>query len=237
MKYLLNNFSVKEHIQRALIEDIGFGDITTDSIYDENYLVKAVVNSRSEGIICGIDIVKAVYEILDPAIKFNALLKDGDKIAKNQDLAIIEGSCRTILSGERVALNYIQRMSAIATLANKYQEAVKPYKTKVVDTRKTTPGFRIFEKYAVITGGAYLHRFNLSDCIMLKDNHIQYMGSINAAVEKVRQKSSHVHKIEVEVETLEQVKEALNVNVDIIMLDNMSIEEMKEAVNLINNKA
>jgi nicotinate-nucleotide pyrophosphorylase (carboxylating) len=237
MQYLLNNFAMKEHIQQALKEDIGFGDITTDSIYDENHTAKAVINSRSEGIVCGIDVVKAVYELLDPSIKFTVLLKDGDKISKGQDIAIVEGSCRVILTGERVALNYIQRMSAIATLANKYQEAVKPYKAKVVDTRKTTPGFRIFEKYAVIIGGANLHRFNLSDCIMLKDNHIKYVGSIKSAVEKVRQKASHVHKIEVETETLEQVKEALDAGVDIIMLDNMSMDEMKEAVKLINNKA
>ena len=216
MQYLLREFMVEEHIKQALKEDIGFGDITTDSVYDEDYQLKAFMSSRAEGILCGIDVVKTVFKILDPEIKVKILKKDGEKIQKGDNIAIIEGSCRGILSGERLALNYIQRMSAIATLANKYQEAVKPYKAKVVDTRKTTPGFRMFEKYAVITGGAYLHRFNLSDCVMLKDNHIAYVGSIKKAVEKVRTKISHAHKIEVEVDTFGQMKEALEAGVDII---------------------
>jgi nicotinate-nucleotide pyrophosphorylase (carboxylating) len=237
MPYLLHDFMVKEHIERALKEDINFGDITTDAVYDEGHTLKAVFNSRSEGIVCGIDIVKMIYQTLDSSVMFKPLLKDGDKLSVNQDIATVEGPCRAILSGERVALNYIQRMSAIATAANKYQQAVKPYKAKVVDTRKTTPCFRMFEKYAVVAGGASLHRFNLSDCVMLKDNHIQYVGSITKAVEKVRKKISHTHKIEVEVETLEQVQEALDARVDIIMLDNMSIEDIKQAVNLVDGKA
>ena len=141
------------------------------------------------------------------------------------------------MSGERTALNYIQRMSGIATETNKYQKAITPYNAKIVDTRKTTPNFRIFEKYSVKVGGGSLHRFNLSDCVMLKDNHISFAGSITKAVKKVRDNISHAHKIEVECDTKEQVKEALEAKADIIMLDNMSIEDMKFCVNLINKQA
>jgi len=237
MQYLLHDFIVEKHVKRALEEDIGFGDITTDSIYNENIPMRAVLNSRTEGIVCGVGVVKTVFKLLDPDIKVEILMNDGDKIQTGQDIAVIEGGCRGILTGERTALNYIQRMSAIATMANKYQEAIKPYKARVVDTRKTTPGFRLFEKYAVKVGGGSLHRFNLSDCVMLKDNHISYVGSITEAVKKVRASISHAHKIEVEVDTFDQMKEALAAGADIIMLDNMSIEQMKEAVEYINGRA
>ena len=236
MKYCLNSFLIEEHVKNALREDIGFWDITS-SIFDDDAYTKATLNSRSDGILCGIECVKAVYNILDKDVKINFLLKDGDKLGKNTDIATIEGKTRSILTGERVALNYIQRLSAIATLANKYQKAVLPYKAKVVDTRKTTPNFRAFEKYAVMTGGAYIHRFNLSDCVMLKDNHIAYFGSIKKAVEKVRENISHAHKIEIEVENFEQIEEALEAKADIIMLDNMNIADMTKAVEMINGKA
>lgn len=237
MQYLLREFIVEEHIKEALKEDIGFGDITTDAIYDKGVYAKAIMNSRADGVVCGVDIVKKVFDVLDSSIKVTLLVNDGDKIQKGQDIAIIEGNCRGVLTGERVALNYIQRMSAIATMASIYHEACKPYKAQVVDTRKTTPGFRMFEKYAVKVGGAGLHRANLADCVMLKDNHIKYVGSITEAVAKVRETISHSHKIEIEVETLEQVQEALDAHVDIIMLDNMSIEDMKKAVKLIDGRA
>ena len=227
---------IEEHVKNALKEDIGFWDITSN-IFDDEAYTKATLNSRENGILCGIECVKAVYNILDKDININFYLKDGDEIEKNSKIATIEGKTRSILTGERVALNYIQRLSAIATLANKYQKAVEPYKAKVVDTRKTTPNFRIFEKYAVITGGAHIHRFNLSDCVMLKDNHIAYFGSIKKAVQKIKENISHAHKIEIEVENFEQIKEALEAKADIIMLDNMSIPDMTTAVKIINGKA
>ena len=237
MKYILNDFIVEEHVKNALKEDIGFWDITSNAIFEDNYIVSARLNSRVEGVLCGVSIVKKVYQILNPNIKVDILMNDGDKLQKGSQIAVITGSCKDILTGERIALNYIQRMSAIATVAAKYVEAVKPYKAKIVDTRKTTPLFRAFEKYAVLTGGASLHRFNLSDCVMIKDNHIEYVGGIKKAVEKVRANISHAHKIEVETENLQEVQEALDAGADIIMLDNMSLEDMKKAVALINGKA
>lgn len=233
----LHDFIIEDHVKLALKEDIGFADITTDCIFDENHKLKAVMKSRQEGVLCGVQFIKAVYKIINPELKVEILMQDGDKLQKGSEIAIIEGEVRGILTGERLALNYVQQLSAISTMANKYQEAIKPYNAKVVDTRKTTPLFRLFQKYATQTGGAGLHRFNLSDCVMLKDNHIEYVGSIKKAVEKVRKSLSHAHKIEIEVENMEQVKEALEARADIIMLDNMSVSEMKEAVQLIDGKA
>jgi len=237
MKYILNDFIVEEHVKNALKEDIGFWDITSNAIFDDDYKVTARLNSRVDGVLCGIKVVKAVYKILNPEIEVKILMNDGDKLQQGSLIAEITGSCKDILTGERIALNYIQRMSAIATVASKYVEAIKPYKAKIVDTRKTTPLFRAFEKYAVITGGASLHRFNLSDCVMIKDNHIEYAGGIKAAVEKVRANISHAHKIEIETETMQEVQEALDAGADIIMLDNMTLEQMKEAVEFINGRA
>jgi len=237
-KYLLHNFIVDEHIKKALEEDIGFGDITTDYLIDEDVDIVAYLNTREEGILCGIDILKRVFKTLSRRVRIESYFEDGDEIKAGDTIAKISGPARYILTGERTALNYIQRLSGIATETNKYQEAIKPYEASITDTRKTTPGFRLFEKYAVKTGGAKLHRFNLSDCVMLKDNHIKFAGgSIKKAVEKVRENLSHAHKIEVECDTTEQVKEALKAKADIIMLDNMSIEEMEEAVKLIGKKA
>ena len=236
-KYILNDFIVEEHVKNALKEDIGFWDITSNAIFEDDYIITAKLNSRTDGVLCGINVFKKVYEILNPKIEVKIFINDGEKISKDSCIAEIKGSCKDILTGERVALNYIQRMSAIATLASKYVDAVKPYDVKVVDTRKTTPLFRAFEKYAVITGGASLHRFNLSDCVMIKDNHIGYAGGIANAVEKVRKSVSHAHKIEVETENLVQVKEALDAGVDIIMLDNMGLDEMAQAVKFIDGRA
>lgn len=234
---MLHDFIIEKYIKQALEEDISSGDITTDSVCDDDTFVKAVLNSRSAGVVCGINVFRMVFKILDPKITVKRLVKDGDKISAGQDLAIIEGHARGILTGERTALNFIQRMSAISTMANQYQEAIKPYKAQIVDTRKTTPNFRLFEKYAVKVGGGALHRFNLSDCVMLKDNHIKMVGSITEAVNKVRTQTSHAHKIEVEVDTMEQMQEALAIGADIIMLDNMDIEAMKKAVEIINGRA
>ena len=234
---LLHDFIVEEHVKNALKEDIGFGDITTDYLVPRNERIIAKLNTREDGILCGIDIVETVFKTLSNEVKIQKFFKDGDKIKKGDTLAVIEGPARAVLIGERTALNYIQRLSGIATETNKYQIAIGDNKARITDTRKTTPGFRMFEKYAVYTGGARLHRFNLSDCVMIKDNHIQYAGSITNAVNKIREHLSHTHKIEIECDTIEQVKEAINAKADIIMLDNMNCDLMKQCVELIGDKA
>jgi len=234
---LLSNFYVEEHVKSALMEDIGFGDVTTESIVGEDEIFKASLVSRSEGIICGLNVFKTVFKILSDRVKVDLLFKDGDKIQKGDVLARIEGPGKYLLLGERVSLNYIQRMSGIATETHKYQTAIGDLPCKIVDTRKTTPGFRAFEKYSVKTGGGALHRFNLSDCAMIKDNHIQVAGSVTKAVEKVKANLSHAHKIELECDTIDQIKEALPLGVDIIMLDNMDLDTMKSAVKLIDHRA
>lgn len=234
---MLNKFYVQEHVKNALIEDIGFGDITTENLAGENDVLSAELNTRDDGVLCGCEVFKTVFKSLCDDVKIKFYFKDGDKIHKEDKIADISGSAKCLLMGERTALNYIQRMSGIATETRKYQDAISPYKAKIVDTRKTTPNFRAFEKYSVKVGGGALHRFNLSDCAMIKDNHIKLAGSITDAVMKLRTNLSHAHKIEVECDTLEQVKEAVAVRADIIMLDNMSLENMKEAVKIIDNKA
>ena len=234
---MLSNFYVEEHVKNALQEDIGFGDVTTESIISEDKIFEAKLTSRVEGIVCGLEVFKTVFKVLSDKVEVNLLFKDGDKITKGDVLAKIKGPAKYILLGERVSLNYIQRMSGIATETRKYQDAIGELPCKIVDTRKTTPNFRAFEKYAVKCGGGALHRFNLSDCAMIKDNHIQVAGGVTNAVKMVKANLSHAHKIELECDNLEQVKEALPLGVDIIMLDNMSLEQMKEAVTLINHKA
>lgn len=234
---MLSSFYVNEHVKEALKEDIGFGDITTENLATEQDYLKGELNTRSEGILCGSEVFKAVYNTLSKDIKINFHFKDGDKIKKGDKIADIEGPAKYLLMGERVALNYIQRMSGIATETGKYQDAIGTYPAKIVDTRKTTPNFRAFEKYSVKVGGGALHRFNLSDCAMIKDNHIRLAGSITNAVTKLRENISHAHKIEVECDTLEQVKEAVTTGADIIMLDNMDIDTMKKACEIINHKA
>ena len=234
---MLNNFFIEEHVKKALEEDIGFGDVTTDYLTNEDDTMICELNSRVEGVLCGRNVFEMVFQVLSPKVSVKFFKKDGDIINKGDKIADIVGPARYILLGERVALNYIQRMSGIATETNKYQKAIGLYKAKIVDTRKTTPLFRAFEKYSVKVGGGSLHRFNLSDCAMIKDNHIKYAGSLTKAVEKVREHISHAHKIEVECDTFEQVKEAIACNADIIMLDNMTLGQMKECVDYISGRA
>ncbi|MFR1672379.1 MAG: carboxylating nicotinate-nucleotide diphosphorylase [Candidatus Gastranaerophilaceae bacterium] len=222
----------------ALEEDIGFGDITTEYLAEDDDMLSGELNTRSEGVLCGVEVFKTVFEVLaGNEVKIKFYYKDGDKINKGDKIADFSGPAKYLLMGERVALNYIQRMSGIATETRKYQDAIGNYKAKIVDTRKTTPNFRAFEKYSVKIGGGALHRFNLSDCAMIKDNHIRLAGSLTNAVNKLRKNLSHAHKIEVECDTLEQVQEAIDVKADIIMLDNMTLENMKKAVDMINGKA
>lgn len=234
---MLSNFYVEDHVKHALMEDIGFGDVTTESIVGEDKIFEASLVSRCEGVICGLEVFKTVFKILSDKVKVELLFKDGDKIKKGDVLATLTGPGKYLLLGERVSLNYIQRMSGIATETHKYQTAIGDVPCKIVDTRKTTPNFRAFEKYSVKVGGGALHRFNLSDCAMIKDNHIQVAGSVTNAVKMVKANLSHAHKVELECDTLDQVKEALPLGVDIIMLDNMDLETMKTAVKLIDHKA
>ncbi len=234
---MLSKFYVEDHVKSALMEDIGYGDITTENLAGENDFLKAELNTRSEGVLCGCNVFKTVYKVLSDDVKIKFYFKDGDIIKKGDKIADLEGPAKDLLMGERVSLNYIQRMSGIATETRKYQDAIAPYSAKIVDTRKTTPNFRAFEKYSVKIGGGALHRFNLSDCAMIKDNHIRLAGSLTNAVNKLRESISHAHKIEVECDTIDQVKEAIEVKADIIMLDNMPVETMKKAVELINHQA
>lgn len=234
---MLNNFFIEEHVKRALEEDIGFGDITTDYLTNETDVMKCELNSRVDGIFCGKNVFEMVFKVLSPKVEVKFFKNDGDEIRKGDKIADIKGPAKYVLMGERTALNYVQRMSGIATETNKYQKAIGEYSAKIVDTRKTTPLFRAFEKYSVKTGGGSLHRFNLSDCAMIKDNHIKYAGSLTKAVEKLRKDISHAHKIEVECDTVEQVKEAVKCGADIIMLDNMDLDTMRECVNIINHRA
>ena len=234
---MLSNFYVEDHVKHAVMEDIGFGDVTTESIVGEDKIFEASLVSRCEGVICGLEVFKTVFKILSDKVKVELLFKDGDKIKKGDVLATLTGPGKYLLLGERVSLNYIQRMSGIATETHKYQTAIGDLPCKIVDTRKTTPNFRAFEKYSVKVGGGALHRFNLSDCAMIKDNHIQVAGSVTNAVKMVKANLSHAHKVELECDTLDQVKEALPLGVDIIMLDNMDLETMKTAVKLIDHKA
>lgn len=234
---MLSNFYIEDHIKAALKEDIGFGDITTENLTGESDTLSATLDTRVDGILCGTEVFKTVYKILSPDVDIIFYFKDGDKIKKGDKIADIKGPARAILMGERVSLNYIQRMSGIATETNKYQNAIGDLPAKIVDTRKTTPNFRAFEKYSVKVGGGALHRFNLSDCAMIKDNHIKFAGSIENAVRQLRNNISHAHKIEVECDTIEQVREAIQSGADIIMLDNMDCDSMKKACELINKKA
>ena len=234
---MLSKFYVEDHIKSALMEDIGYGDITTENLAEDTDYLKAELNTRCDGILCGCEVFKTVFDVLSNDVKIKFYFKDGDTIKKGDKIADVEGPAKDLLMGERVSLNYIQRMSGIATETRKYQDAIVPYSAKIVDTRKTTPNFRAFEKYSVKIGGGALHRFNLSDCAMIKDNHIRLAGSLTNAVNKLRKNISHAHKIEVECDTLEQVKEAVDVKADIIMLDNMSVETMKKAVEIINHQA
>ena len=234
---MLSKFYVKDHVKSALMEDIGYGDITTENLAEDTDYLKAELNTRCDGILCGCEVFKTVFDVLSNDVKIKFYFKDGDTIKKGDKIADVEGPAKDLLMGERVSLNYIQRMSGIATETRKYQDAIVPYSAKIVDTRKTTPNFRAFEKYSVKIGGGALHRFNLSDCAMIKDNHIRLAGSLTNAVNKLRKNISHAHKIEVECDTLEQVKEAVDVKADIIMLDNMSVETMKKAVEIINHQA
>lgn len=233
---MINYLVVDKIIKAALIEDIPNEDITTNSIINKESIATVELLCKEEGIIAGLEVFKRVFEILGN-VEVEFYKGDGDKVFPKEKVAFLKGSTRNLLMGERLALNLLQRMSGIATLTNKFVQEICKTNTKLLDTRKTTPNLRILEKYSVKVGGGCNHRFNLSDGVMLKDNHISAAGGIKNAVELARENSSFVRKIEVETENLEMVKEALEAKADIIMLDNMSLSLAKEAVELINKRA
>lgn len=229
--------NVDDYILNTLKEDITSEDVSTNAVMPEDIQGKADLICKEDGIICGLGIFERTFKLLDAASHFETDVKDGDFVKKGQLIGIIYGDIKAILSGERTGLNYLQRMSGIATITKEYMKELEGYKTVLLDTRKTTPNMRPFEKYAVTVGGATNHRYNLSDGVLLKDNHIGAAGSITKAIKMAKAYAPFVRKIEIETETLEQVKEALDAGADIIMLDNMDNETMRKAVELINGKA
>lgn len=232
----MNWLLVEENVKRALNEDLQYGDITTESVVLDHKIAKVDIIAKEKGVIAGTEVFKMVFKILgDVEVDFS--VSDGDQVEKGQHFGQVSGDAKKILMGERVALNYMQRMCGIATLTREFVGRLEGTKVKLLDTRKTTPNMRIFEKYAVKVGGGTNHRFGLNDGVMIKDNHIEAAGGIKNAVSLARKNSPFVRKIEVEVESIDQLKEALEAKADIIMLDNMDIKTLKEAVKLIDNRA
>jgi nicotinate-nucleotide pyrophosphorylase (carboxylating) len=234
---MLDKLYLDDIIKNALKEDMPLGDVTTDNIINEDKFSYAVFIAKEEGIIAGLDVSERAFKILDDNVKFTRLVNDGDLVKKGNIIAEVEGKAKSLLKGERTALNFLQRLSGIATKTNKFCIKVKDLPVRITDTRKTTPGLRLLEKYAVKIGGGSNHRFSLSDGVLIKDNHIKAAGGIKKAIELVRNSIPHTIKIEVETENIDQVKEALECKADIIMLDNMSPDMMREAVNLIGKRA
>ncbi len=231
----MNWLLIDEKIKDWLSEDINHGDITTDSLIDEDAVAIGRFIAKADGTIAGIDIAQRVFTLLDDRIIFDAHVSDGKRVTKGENIATISGKTRRILYGERLALNILQRLSGVATETAKFVDCLVGTQVRLVETRKTTPGMRMIEKYAVKVGGGFNHRFDLSEAVLIKDNHIAASGSIEAAVTRARAKIPHTMKIEIEVENLKQLKEAIDVGADIIMLDNMSVPMMREAV-LLNDK-
>jgi len=233
----LMQFQIDDIIRAALLEDINYVDVTTDYLVDEDAVSTAKYVAKDDGVLCGIDVAMRVFQLLDENVKIEILIHDGEKVQKGDIIAKITGSTRALLKGERTALNLVQHMSGIATATNKCVELVKGTKASIADTRKTLPGLRVIQKYAVTVGGGRNHRYNLSDCAMLKDTHLDAYGSMTGAVKALRERMGHTVKIEVEVSNLEQLNEALELGVEIIMLDNMSNADMAEAVKITNGRA
>lgn len=233
----LNNSTVKKLIELALSEDIGAGDITTDYLIDSDVNGTGYIVAKEPLVLSGLDIAKAVFRELDADIEFSSDYIDGDEVKKGDIVLNMAGNLSALLKGERTALNFLQRLSGISTNVRSYVIEMKGAKTKLVDTRKTIPGFRVLEKYAVRKGGAYNHRMALFDGVLIKDNHIAACGGIEKAVTKIREYVSHLVKIEVEVSDFTELEEALNVKADVVMLDNMNLEEVKKAVKIIDGRA
>lgn len=237
MNPITTTLNIDQLLLMALKEDISSEDVTTNAVMRESKTGSAQLICKQDGIIAGLDVFKRVFELLDEAACVTMYFKDGDSVKCGDLLADVTGDIRALLSGERTALNYLQRMSGIATYTRNVADLLKGSKTKLLDTRKTTPNMRIFEKYAVKVGGGYNHRYNLSDGILIKDNHIGAAGGVKKAIEMAKEYAPFVRKIEVEVENLDMLQEALDAGADIIMLDNMSVEDMKTAVQMVSGKA
>lgn len=229
--------NMDEYILHALKEDITSEDVSTNAVMPENRQGTAQLICKADGILCGLKVFVRTFALLDPSFRFETEIKDGEPVKKGELIGTLYGDIRALLSGERTALNYLQRMSGIATITNEYVKELAGTKTTLLDTRKTTPNMRPFEKYAVTVGGGRNHRYNLSDGVLLKDNHIGAAGSVTKAIEMAKAYAPFVRKIEIETETLKQVQEALDAGADIIMLDNMDNDTMKKAVVLINGRA
>jgi nicotinate-nucleotide pyrophosphorylase (carboxylating) len=223
-------------IDAALLEDMPLGDITSENIISLDSVSEAEITAKENGILAGIEVAERVFKKLDPEMDFSMLVGDGSSIGKGEKLALLKGPSITLLKGERTALNFLQRLSGIATATHRFMQELKGSRTEILDTRKTTPGLRILEKYAVKMGGGKNHRFSLSDMVLIKDNHLMIVGSITEAVRRAKSKVSADIKVEVETRSLEEVKEAFSSGADMIMLDNMSLSEMKEAVKWINGR-
>ena len=236
MNKITMTLNVDHLIKEALQEDISSEDVTTNAVMKEAVTGEVQLICKQDGVVAGLDVFRRVFEILDENVKIDFYCKDGDEVKKGELMGVVTGDIRALLSGERVALNYLQRMSGIATYTHSVAK-LEGTKTKLLDTRKTTPNMRIFEKYAVRVGGGYNHRYNLSDGVLLKDNHIGAAGSVTKAVEMAKEYAPFVRKIEVEVENLDMVREAADAGADIIMLDNMTPEDMKEAIRIIDGRA
>lgn len=237
MNKITMKLQADELIKQALREDISSEDVSTNSVMKEAVKGEVELICKQDGIIAGLDVFQRVFELLDETVEVELYCKDGDEVKNKQLMGKVIGDIRVLLSGERVALNYLQRMSGIATYTHSVASLLDGTKTKLLDTRKTTPNMRIFEKYAVRVGGGYNHRYNLSDGVLLKDNHIGAAGSVTKAVQMAKDYAPFVRKIEIEVENLGMVKEAVEAGADIIMLDNMTPEEMRKAVELIDGRA
>ena len=229
--------NMDEYILHALKEDITSEDVSTNAVMPDKKQGTAQLICKADGIICGLEVFERTFTLLDDTFRFESDVKDGDRVEKGQLLGTLFGDIRALLSGERTALNDLQRMSGIATVTTEYAKELEGTKTTLLDTRKTTPNMRPFEKYAVTVGGGRNHRYNLSDGVLLKDNHIGAAGSVKKAIEMAKDYAPFVRKIEIETETIEQVKEALEAGADIIMLDNMDNDTMKKCVELIGDKA
>lgn len=237
MNSISMTLNADELILSALKEDISSEDVSTNSVMPDYCLGEVELLCKEDGVIAGLPVFARVFKLLDANTEVTLFAKDGDTVQKGQKLGVVRGDIRVLLSGERTALNYLQRMSGIATYTRSIAVLFEGSKTKLLDTRKTTPNMRIFEKYAVKVGGGYNHRYNLSDGVLLKDNHIGAAGSVAKAVAMAREYAPFVRKIEIEVETLDMFQEALEAGADIIMLDNMSVEDMREAVRMAEGKA
>ncbi len=229
----MNPLWLEEQLKQALMEDIGFGDRTTLAVVDAQHVSQAALIFKEGGVVAGLPVLEKVMQLVDPEVKVQCFCHDGTEVEQGAVVATLTGPTRAILTGERVALNFLQRLSGIATVTRQAVRLAEPYGVKIVDTRKTTPGLRMLEKYAVTQGGGFNHRLRLDDAVLIKENHIRAAGGISQAVQRVREKLGHTVFIEVEVETLTQVKEAISLNVNAILLDNMPPHQLREAVALI----